>query len=671
MRYRRLLVLTLCVAVNCEDSGDSGFAPTGAKGTTDEFGNQIYVDEECGGTDDPRYGDGLQNAMFRDGAVFDSTLWLVDGSHVWTADLSRPANPADSSGGVPTPRILQNFAGHANAVTAGDGFVAVALVERGVVVYPNGDVRDKVYLQEAERAVDVAARGSLLAVGDVNDGILVYDLANPANPLPLYSAKVTGSVVGVEWDRSSPRTLFYAACSHVGKLEFDATYGAARWVSSPELDHRNAKDIAATGGRAFVANNGEGLWFLDEDLTYRFNRDSPDPNFYANAVALGSRIVYLAAGNLRLDAYSFAGMQQSSVNRDPIGVLVAKNVVYGFGNFREVGERTVLRSSTIESSGIEAFERGGPRLVEPYYLRPATAQTVAGVVTRASLFLDGEHRVFERAPTESSWRRLPDLRYFGNAGTYTVEVTSAAVIQVYAWNATEPTYEVEMGIDAPPVHERLWDIRTFDDGFAYTLDTFGSVRITTAYDIGPSGLREESLQASSTVQIEYVHLEPEILDAPDYTFMADAVIAENEPINRVYFGMRRAGDCPSLWFSRQFDGPSLSEGGSPPGTALFLCDGQNVGTIRVGGIIDVLPLSDGYLLLQDNRKSSTTALIFVDREFRETQRWVHFGRPSGFTLEEPYVRLWFADGSAFKFDLDGPLEKLDPFEPIIRFGSTP
>lgn len=666
MRHRILLLLTLCVVtMTCNESSDSGFAPTGAKGTTDEFGQKIYVDEECGGTDDPHYGDGLQNAMYRDGAVYDSALWLVDGSHVWRADLRTPANPDDLSGGVPTPRIVHDFVGHANAVTAGDDFVAVALVERGVAVYPRGKVADAVYLREAHHAVDVAARGSLLAVGDLKAGVLVYDLGNPYNPLPLYSAAVTGTVVGVEWDRTDAHNLYYAACSRVGRFEFEAGYGAARWASSGLLEHRNAKDIAASGRSVFVANNGMGLWFFNADLHKWMQRNNDDPNFYANSVALGYENVYLAAGNLQLIAFSYEGMQQRSVPRDPIGVMVDGPIVYGFGNFREVGERTVLRSSTIESAGVAAFERGGPRLVEPYFLQPATAATDSGVVTRASIFFDGEHRVYERAPTESAWRRLPDFRFFGNAGTYTVDVTSDATIRVYALGASQPAYEVDMGIEAPEVYERLWDIRTFENGFAYSYDSFGSVRVTTAYGIKELGLHEKTLQSSSTRQVDYVRLEPEVLQLSGN--LVDSVVDESEPINRIFFGMREHADCATAWFSRQFDAMSVeNEPNSPAGTYFLACTDQTTGWIRTGGIIDVLPVSDGYMLLQDIRRSNAAAVVFVDRDLHETQRWVHMGRPSGFTLEDPYVRLWFADGHSFRFDPDGPLEKLDAFEPIIR-----
>jgi hypothetical protein len=665
-----LTIATLCVIAACGD--EASYAPTGAKRITDDFGNAVYVDEECGDPDAPAYADAFQNALFRDGAIYGHDLWLVDGAHVWRASLDGtyafPAEGTDGTlrNGKPTPRLTVPFAGHTNAITAGDGFVAAALVERGVAVYPGGDVSHPVFLTEPFQAVDVDARGSLLAVGDRN-AVWVYDLATPANPLPLYHQKVNGAVVGVAWRQGTLPILYYAACSYIGRFDFRPGFSTPDYLESEQLGHRNAKDIAATsviegdGNVVLVANNGAGFWGFTTYLAGRYQYDQSDPDYYANAVAIGSEGFYLAAGNQQLEAITFDGRARSSYARDPLGVLVDRDVVYGFGNFREVGERTVVRAPEMYGNDRTTFNTGYAPFAEPGYVQPAEVPSTGA--RRVSLFADGEHRVYERAATEAAWRRVPGLQFYGNAGTFTVEVGADNVAMARWGPATDAAAKV---FDLNLTRQfDAWHLQTFDRGLLMSVDV-PSGRATDFFGLGTSGA-EVALQ----------NLEPAGLPAASIVWarfdakgafekvghLVDAYLnvqGHDDPYLRLIGGARTVADCTVTWFSRQLE---IDAGKLDALTALDFC-GAPV-NLPIGGIIDVQLGGDGWLLLQDNRKANTAAVIFLDDRSRETRRWVLFGRPSGFTYEHGYPRVWFADGSSFAFDpFADELVKLDEIGPV-------
>lgn len=691
MRLNRWVLVTLCILLSCNETEDSGFAPTGAKGTTNEFGEVIYVDEECGGRDSAMYPETFQNALFRDGAVEGDRLWLVDGSHLWAVDgLAVTPETLQAGRGAPTPKVIFPFAGHANAVTTGDNFVAVALVDRGVLILPGGDPRQVIYLQDTARAMDVAARGTLLAVGAGGDGVMVYDLANPKNPLPLFSSAVTGYVAGVEWARESAGPmLYYAACSQIGRFDFQNGFNPAGWASTT-LWHRNAKDIAAKGNNVFVANNGEGIWFYNAQFELYLEQEPEDPNFYANAVAIDAKTVYLAAGNRELTAYRLWGTQLTSVPRDPIGVLAYDNMVYGFGNFRDVGERTVIRSRTIDSSSIAEFEHGLPDLTEPYYLQPATALTQSGeMVYRISTVVDGANRVYERMLTDASWRLVPNLKFFGNAGRYAVAVSSDNELRVYLPDQIEPVFTNRDSVISTTGSEMLaqYRYRTFDTGLIVSLFY--------------SGVRQDILYSPSTYSADWVasgleriaDLDASTLNATGMTVNylgypkdGSAIVplwteltSTGEDAHSLIVGSRATESGSIDWVSSQFTLKSrkkefslqddILDGNAkePLGVGAIISGCDACGRlIRQGGLIDVLPWGDGAILMFDERRAGTTALVFLDGTAREKQRWIHFGRPSGLTRDGSTVRAWFADGSSFRFDPSGVLVRLDVFDAVIR-----
>ncbi len=229
-KTRRVILPALAVmfmACAGADGFDSDFAPTGARGTTDEFGRQIYLDEECGGTDDPDYTDYFQNALLRDGHVHDGKIWLVDGTHLWSAEL------ADEVTQDTRMRLEKSFIGHGNAVAATDRFLAIALVEQGLTIYPDYNFSKPVRLKDAERILDVDAKDGILAVAAGSQGLLIYDMNDPVAPVLTATLKTGGYASGARWGED--KILYFSACSVIGAVDFTVEPLAPR--ISPKLEH--------------------------------------------------------------------------------------------------------------------------------------------------------------------------------------------------------------------------------------------------------------------------------------------------------------------------------------------------------------------------------------------------------------------------------------------------
>src|SRR5690606_17413036 len=91
---------------------------------------------------------------------------------------------------------------------------------------------------------------------------------------------------------------------------------------------------------------------------------SPDPDYYVNAVAIheSSGMGYAAAGNRAIISFPvFAPVVVARERRDPIGLEVDEDRLFAFGNFRDQGERTLLRYAVAVSGELRTL----PDVLEP------------------------------------------------------------------------------------------------------------------------------------------------------------------------------------------------------------------------------------------------------------------------------------------------------------------
>ncbi len=673
-----LIALLFATLVGClETEPESTHAPTGAKGVRDEFGRLTFVDEECGRTDSDDYGAYFQNALFRDGSVARDRLWMVDGTHIWAAPL-HPDPFVDVQ-----PVLEAPFVGPGNAVAATEEWLAIALVNEGAVVFPSYRFEDPVSLPEIRRALDVAAVDQLLAVAAGDDGVLVYSLDDPAHPTLRSRIEVDGYASGVRWRKAEQGVseLFFAACSRVGVARVAHDGGVLEEYVSTELAHRNAKDAHGNGENLIAANNGGGVWYFSREGMEHFDTyELSDVDFYANSVAVDDA-AYVAAGNRELLALSTSSASNLRSNRrDPLAVLVEGDLVYGFGNFRDIGERTVIRAEKLSRvpDRVE-FGEGFPVMVEAAFADLVAVPAGDGEEDqqqreRLTIRKKGEKRVYEAASTEDTWRLVPDLQYYGRSGTYTVTQASDGMIYLQADGATSAT-SIPTGFP-PEIFEELGfslDVRALDGFILYGI-RFPGADGNSAWVLTETGGRFEGLdqedpgQALPSLPLDAFHVfngqlfsETELGRWFGCVFVNE--FEEAGVSRRVRHGVVNYPDGEAIyWCSRQID-PHL--GWRRPlndvGAQVFRCflavRCEEVLALRDSGLVSVARYGNGLLGLVDDRIAFTTGLVYwADSEseassgsLSEVWRHVQLGRPAGWKVEGEDVRVWMTDGSVYSY----------------------
>lgn len=332
----------------------------------------ILVDEVCGDGEgaDPR---ALETPMFRDGAIVSGHLLAVDGTHLWSLDLSDPNRIARSalSTGFGQPLAARAVGSKVYLAAGYDGLVVADATD------PTNPVRAASLALPAP-AFDVELRGTsaYLAIGA--SGVAAVNVDGTAPSLAQTFA-VPGHATGVFADEAN---LYVAACTNLSVL--DRSTGAVKsTLTFPKINGHlftAAKDIAVVGDIAFVAAGRQGV--VAVDVT---DKASPkvlgrctidEPSFYASGVRAEGSSVFVAGGEwgvLRIDASqpekacTRALLQAKAPDpahgcssdppwdivdwervwappppaKDPIQVLPDGHRLFAFGDARRIGVRAV------------------------------------------------------------------------------------------------------------------------------------------------------------------------------------------------------------------------------------------------------------------------------------------------------------------------------------------
>lgn len=252
----------------------------------------ILVDEVCGDGEgaDPR---ALETPMFRDGAIVGGHLLAVDGTHLWSLDLSDPQRIARSA--------LSTGFGQPLAARAQGSKVFLAAGYDGLVIADATDPAKpkraaSLALPGAAFDVDLRGTSAYLAIGA--SGVAAVNIDGPT-PTLADTFPVPGHAAGVFADDAN---LYVAACTNLSVL--DRTTGAVKsTVTFPKIQNHlftAAKDVAVVGNVAFVAAGRQGV--VAVDVT---NKAAPsvigrctinEPSFYASGVRSEGNALFVAGG---------------------------------------------------------------------------------------------------------------------------------------------------------------------------------------------------------------------------------------------------------------------------------------------------------------------------------------------------------------------------------------
>lgn len=400
---------------------DSTYSPTGTLLIDGQVAGYAVVDEVCGGDlTAPDYADRFLTPMFRDVAVVDDIAWLVDGSHLWTLDISDPESPV---------RIgLQAIPGHPVALHASPGGrLWIATIDEGLRGYSVGQdqliepaevqvLLDKV----SDRVMDVDGHGSTLAVALGYAGVALVHLDSAGAAVELVQAEAGPWAVGV---RMTDARVVTAACDRIWSHQWaldDRAAARAGLALDDEVDFAvpfgSAKNVEVIGDVVYVAA-GETMqaYRLGAEPTYLGYWFSDEPGFYVNELVAGDGALYVAAGDqsvralevdsvplaegtpitwdepaATIDGPAEAEIPAGSVHqlpKDPIAISLTGDTLLVLGNFRYLGERTLELVDVSTPTWLQP--RG--TYVQPNRLLGASRLADALVVHGA----DGDHRVVD------------------------------------------------------------------------------------------------------------------------------------------------------------------------------------------------------------------------------------------------------------------------------------
>lgn len=343
----------------------------------------VLVDEMCADVDDPGYLDALRSPMFRDGALIDGTLYVVDATRLWVLDVKDPT--------APVRRGVLGGIGHPIAIATHGGRLVVASGEAGLLMLEPklpGVPAPFAAVPLPGPALDVFVEADRAVVAMGKAGLAVIDLgptlANPpGQPVLLNVVPAPGFAVGVATRTSN---AYVAACDtfavvhlHTGELigqDWLDAYDKAGILTAP------ARDVALVGDAAYVAAGRHGVVEVDVSKPasplLRGECTEPfDPMFYVSGVrSQGSRL-FAAAGEWGIKTLDIAqpatctqwlfpwtpetpsGDEACNPKppwevlpwqnlwvppppaKDPVQTLPAGDVVYAFGDARRIGTRAV------------------------------------------------------------------------------------------------------------------------------------------------------------------------------------------------------------------------------------------------------------------------------------------------------------------------------------------
>lgn len=376
-----LALFSICV-IGCGDNNAS--SPSRGESVTGTFlepapdfaGNEtgfIALDEECGHTDDPLYMNRFITSMFRDGIVVANMLYLVDGSYLWSLDISNLNHPVRTS--------LLPLPGEAVAITSdNDVTLWVAAGSAGIIELDIRTPEAPVLTHEYESngiILDLAYDNRLLYAAAGNDGIHILDTTFADAPLtPLAQLNVSGFPNGIT---VADDIVYVSACGALHIIDASLPH-APQVLGRYILPTGHAKDVHVRNNVLFVSA-GEMLVALDitnpeAALIKGYYSDPEAEGFYVNGAVALNDTVFIAAGDESVRAVSTAslagtpgepaealtadeappvvdgpfdfetitGATMSTVQityGDPINVVRSDETLFVLGNFRWAGERLV------------------------------------------------------------------------------------------------------------------------------------------------------------------------------------------------------------------------------------------------------------------------------------------------------------------------------------------
>lgn len=440
--------------------GGGAAAPTGqrweAVETEDACGrgglSYVLVDEVCGRTGQGYAAPNLHAPMFRDGALFGSTLLAVDATFLWSLDLG-------AAGGIRRHALVGGLGEPVAAAAYGPGELLLASGAEGLVRVDATDPTAPARSGRVELpgfAYDVHVDGDTAYVALGREGLGVVDLASGAL---LRKIPVPGHAVGVT---TRGRHAYVAACTSLAVVDLDAAqvvsqaWPGAAYTTRDGVLTAPAKDVELVGDVAFVAAGRAGAVAIDvrtaEAPTVLGGCTRPEPSFYASGVRGEADKLFVAGGEwgvLAVDTSSPAracttltpassGGEESAgatptrdagagadagdagagactsrppwellaweevwapppPAKDPIQVLPAGGRVLAFGDARRIGTRAVDVRDTAD-----AALRLVARYDEPRRLVSVAASggRVVAAGPGGGLFLVGEAGALTRAPSD-------------------------------------------------------------------------------------------------------------------------------------------------------------------------------------------------------------------------------------------------------------------------------
>lgn len=650
-------------------------APTGAKVEINEYGEAVILDEECGGIDSLGYRDYFQSAMFRDaalgGPVSQPVLYAVDGAHLWRAAVSGTT--------VLEPQIWQRFVGRATAVQATTDAVIIGTIDGDIITYSHDGVR-AAEEDIGDSILDMAVSSRYLVIAAGRSGLISLDLAalNAGNDAFRDQVEVDYFAAGIRFageitGDAGVSQFAYAACRTAGGVFVDPDGAFVNLGSTQDLIHHNAKDAVLGGGlHLAIANNGLGLWFMHVgdgpyDESFKQVLDL-DPAFYANSVVLNQAQtqVYLAAGNQSLQMHAFdvpdPPPPPPPVRRDPIDVEYVWPVstearVVGLGNFRQVGERTILWADTGLQSVDEVRERGAG------WLSAASAADASGeagwLLSRPDA--TGFVTYFLPATAQSQpahWRRLyGGLHVRLDDGLLTTTETSQPVISQYLFwqnqDGTSPVGLIAYG-------------RGPSDSYERTLTVFEAPPELLTGPLSPWILYQDVPDAlpGSLTPVDLGTVVPR--SSMERSAPCGLAPAPRGPsfLERTGYGSVEHGDHYLVWCTRK-DDPWVP--GRVPerdsGTLLYACQTpkslnalpvcERLAVLTESQIVQMWPAADGtYWALSDDRRAYAYSWLQLDADFRVVRRSVFAGRPLAWSRQGD-LALW-TDEQGIMRQLDLP-----------------
>jgi len=184
-------------------------------------------------------------------AIFGDLAFILDGNFLWVYQIYNPTKPIKLS--------RRSFVRNLRAIAISGNYAFIAAGNAYYTIDIRDPIRPSLICERVGEAYDVAVSGDYLFIAGNNNGLYVYDISNPINPIFVARCDTPGKCIDVVIQGD----LAFVADYYHGLQIIDISDPTNPYITGSFEIPRYACSVTIFGDLAYIASGREGLFIVD------------------------------------------------------------------------------------------------------------------------------------------------------------------------------------------------------------------------------------------------------------------------------------------------------------------------------------------------------------------------------------------------------------------------